>query len=376
MMKSVVSLMIFVCFLTLNAEDAVMGNAGSEFEFVPRASVVIEAQKDLFSNGQDDNLDNWFGRLDLGGDLTKGASSVSALLRLYPAGFGHDFRGPSLKTVDQYEYYQGFKVVSGPGGFPIYIPYEDTVLVGEDTVVDLENIQEYSMERVQLYRALYTYEGANMNLRVGRDFVSRTNGVFFGNYIDGGLFSTSFDDRGSFANFLEVEKDMGMTAFSIMLQATDPQLNKGNLRTFFRVNPLEDLSTSLEYKSNVFDIVYDDDVSVIHNFALNTEYVFPQEAKVFAEMGVNNIHSDLDAYVPVLVGVQYPVNEVLKFVQAELEMLKTGDRERLTAVTENPVLYGVYTAFELNDYSSLDVGLFSRTDAAKPTVAVDFTGGF
>jgi hypothetical protein len=60
---------------------------------------VIEGHTYFFSNGQNENLTNWFGRLDLGGDVTIEASTVRVRFRLYPAGLGHDFRGPGVLSI-------------------------------------------------------------------------------------------------------------------------------------------------------------------------------------------------------------------------------------------------------------------------------------
>ncbi|ERP39206.1 hypothetical protein [Chitinivibrio alkaliphilus] len=367
MVKAVIVCLVMIA--TISAQQP-------QLEFSPTGSVVIQAQKDLYDNDRSDNLDNWFGRLDLGGVVESGRHSVDVMLRFYPEGFGHDFRGPGMKTVDVMEFHQGYQVIQGPGTFPIYIPYEDTTIVGQDTIMDMENMQEFSMERVQIRRALYRYDGDMLNLTIGRDLISETEGKIFGNYIDEGIHGSGFLGKGIFANFLSLEKQMDMASLTVLLEATSANLNTGNLRTWFDVTPMENLEVGLGYKSNIFDKVYDDDMDVIHSLALNTAYTLPSQVTLFAETGVKDLHEDLDAYAPVLLGANIPLPGMVRYVQVETELLKTGDRERLTGIEDTPVLYGISSCVELNDNVEFALGFFSAYDAEKPTIAAEFRGGF
>jgi hypothetical protein len=223
---------------------------------------------------------------------------------------------------------------------------------------------------------VFGHEGDMLNLRVGRDFLWRTEGNFYGNYINTGITSTQFFNEGVPGNFLEFERVMDIASFVVMLESTSSNLNSGNLMTWLSIDPVPMFSLGVGYKSNVFDLINDEDAEVVHALALNTMYSTPSDFEVFAELGVRDISSERDAFAPVLVGARYPLTGVFEYIQVETELLKTGDREKLTGVEENPVLYGVSSVVELSDHMNLDVGLFTTRDVSEPTLGVEFHGGF
>jgi hypothetical protein len=117
---------------------------GSDLSFDPMASVTVQAQKDLYDNDRTDNLDNWFGRLDLGGRLEKGSSYLEVDLRFYPEGFGYNLRGPKIKREKVWDIFVDwvFKGYDDEGN-PIIDIVEDSTLIDTVVEVDYKNMEEY-----------------------------------------------------------------------------------------------------------------------------------------------------------------------------------------------------------------------------------------
>ncbi len=308
-----------------------------EVSVKPFANIQIHAEKNLYEEGTKDNLDTWYGRLNVGADAKKGNLSGLFSIRFYPADFGYDFKG-----------FESQKNVEVPS----------------------------SIAKIQVTDALVTHEGEYINTTVGRTTLCNSNGVWGGNYIDEGL-GGYFTGKGITANFLTFSKEYSTMRTDVTLQANDDNLNKGNLRIWQDISPTEAINLGVGYNSNVFDLIYDEDAKVMHTAAFNAAYTFEAEQKLFVEVGIKDISDDSDdLYIPVIIGASTPVSMIIDMVQAEVEYVDEEDRKRLTAIEETPIQWGIFAQKELNENMAFYLGLQTVAKVDEPSLGARFSAGF
>ncbi len=208
-----------------------------EFVFDINASFEIQAGKVLWTSEDDKNSDNfeeWWGRANLGLETHSNDFNGRILVWMYPGDLMdnqyHARHTASGKALDTYEYR------------------------------DLFEIHEAWAEQHTKYLAF----------KLGRWEFTQKNGDYFGNYVDG--YYNGFKSGTNSENALQFTLTPTETmTMDIALVSTTPNLNTGDLRLMFRFHDLsgiEFLNLDLGYRTNVFDLVHDDDADIRHTIAL------------------------------------------------------------------------------------------------------------
>lgn len=208
-----------------------------EFVFDINASFEIQAGKVLWTSEDDKNSDNfeeWWGRANLGLETHSNDFNGRILVWMYPGDLMdnqyHARHTANGKTLDSYEYR------------------------------DLFEIHEAWAEQHTKYLAF----------KLGRWEFTQKNGDYFGNYVDG--YYNGFKSGTNSENALQFTLTPTETmTMDIALVSTTPNLNTGDLRLMFRFHDLsgiEFLNLDLGYRTNVFDLIHDDDTDIRHTIAL------------------------------------------------------------------------------------------------------------
>ena len=208
-----------------------------EFVFDIDASFEIQASKVLWTSEDDENGDNfeeWWGRANLGMETHSEDFNGRILLYMYPGDLMdnqyHAHHTADGDTTDSFEYR------------------------------DLFEIHEAWAEQHTKYAAI----------KLGRWEFTQKNGDYFGNYVDG--YYNGFKSGASSENALQFTLTPTETmTMSVAFISTTPNLNTGDLRLMFNFHDLtgiEFLNLDLGYRTNVFDLVHDDDSDVRHTIAL------------------------------------------------------------------------------------------------------------
>jgi hypothetical protein len=208
-----------------------------EFVFDIDASFEIQASKVLWTSEDDENGDNfeeWWGRANLGMETHSEDFNGRILLYMYPGDLMdnqyHAHHTADGDTTDSFEYR------------------------------DLFEIHEAWAEQHTKYAAI----------KLGRWEFTQKNGDYFGNYVDG--YYNGFKSGASSENALQFTLTPTETmTMSVAFISTTPNLNTGDLRLMFNFHDLsgiEFLNLDLGYRTNVFDLVHDDDADVRHTIAL------------------------------------------------------------------------------------------------------------
>ena len=208
-----------------------------QFEFDINASFEIQAGKTLWVSEDDknsDNLEEWWGRANLGLETRSNDFNGRILIYMYPGDLQdnqyHTHHTANGDTSDTYEYR------------------------------DLFEIHEAYAEQHTRYAAI----------KLGRWEFTQKNGDYFGNYVDG--YYNGFKSGTNSENALQFSFTPTETmSMDVAFISTTPNLNTGDLRLMFRFHDLsgiEFLNLDLGYRTNVFDIVHDDDTDVQHTISL------------------------------------------------------------------------------------------------------------
>ena len=204
-----------------------------EFVFDINASFEIQAGKVLWTSEDDKNSDNfeeWWGRANLGLETHSNDFNGRILVWMYPGDLMdnqyHARHTANGDTSDSYEYR------------------------------DLFEIHEAWAEQHTKYLAF----------KLGRWEFTQKNGDYFGNYVDGYYhgFKSGMNSENALQFTLTPTETMTMDVAFI---STTPNLNTGDLRLMFRFHDLsgiEFLNLDLGYRTNVFDLIHDDDTDVRH----------------------------------------------------------------------------------------------------------------
>lgn len=208
-----------------------------EFVFNVDASFEVQAGKTLWTSEDDkggDNLEEWWGRANLGLETHSNDFNGRIHIYMYPGDLMdnqyHARHTASKDTSESYDY------------------------------KDLFEIHEAWAEQHTKYLAF----------KVGRWEFTQKNGDYFGNYVDGYYngFKSGTESENALQFTLTPTETMTM---DVSLISTTPNLNTGDLRLMFHFHDLsgiEFLNLDLGYRTNVFDLVHDDDANVRHTIAL------------------------------------------------------------------------------------------------------------
>jgi len=240
-----------------------------EFVFDVDASFEIQAGKVLWASEDDENGDNfeeWWGRANLGLETHSKDFNGRILIYMYPGDLidnqYHAHHTADGDTSDTYEYR------------------------------DLFEIHEAWAEQHTKYAAI----------KLGRWEFTQKNGDYFGNYVDG--YYNGFKSGTASENALQFTLTPTETmTMNVAFISTTPKLNTGDLRLMFNFHDLsgiEFLNLDLGYRTNVFDLIHDDDVDVRHTISLQGKTPIVDDIVYFflegALMGIDAEESYTDRF--------------------------------------------------------------------------------
>ncbi len=321
--------LLAILSLSILAEEA-------KLSFKPLLGIRMHSEKRIYDDGSGKNLDTWYNRFNFGGTATQGDFEVKAYVSVYPENYG--------KTVDGKQ-------------------------IGKTDITE----------------AIIIHKGKHVRFEAGRNLIYNTDGLWGGNYIDEGL-GGYFAGKGIITDLVNVVKEIGITKTSVMVETTDPNVNKANLRIWQDIIATESLRFGWGYKANLFDLGYDSDAELNHTVAMNSSYTFATKQKVFIETAIKNITSDTtdndgDIYVPIFFGASTPVPMIVDMIQVEAEFVSADVRKRLTTtktspgIEDTPVQWAIYSKKAVTDNITLSFGLQADKKASEPLLAFRLEAG-
>jgi hypothetical protein len=310
----------------------VLGLASAAFgapETQWNGSVQIQGQKAIWEDPSDNNLDDLWGRINLG-----------------------------LKTVDKERKYQA---VLNIRAFPEGFGYEALTSVklkgeGEDLTVDSKST---NIGRFQVEQAWVRYgDFMGFSLKMGRWSTNSVTNTL-GNFVDadpGAAFQGKIVYHNATAIGYQTEWAEGQLLFGV----TDNRLNQGYFAGHGKLKETVIGDLTAAYRSNVFDLYKDGDANIEHR--MSTLWQGPQKWVVapHVELGMLRKNADSSDYAyPVLVGASWSPIKGQKIL-LEGEYL---DGREVTG-GDQPLSMHLGLDSKLGEYSKIQFGLF--TDAKAP----------
>jgi hypothetical protein len=331
------------CVMAVNAQEKT-AKAPSALEL--NGSVQVQAQKALWDNKAKVNLDEFWGRANLGATFKTDRFSSVVNIRAFPEGWG-------------YEPLTGL-----------------TVRDSTDTI-SLATSQT-QIAKFQIEQAWVKYTWTLLDLRVGRFFTTTSKTFSLGNLLDQNP-GTGFQTKLAYHNALEGVLRTGPTATSVLLGAGDKNLNTGYLRIMTTATLLKKaLVVKAGYRANVFDRINNKNAVVYDNFILGADYEIIKGVRPYFELGIldntkgavqKNIADS--TVVPLVIGTTIPAGKLLNALVAEIELLGN----RVIAKKDVPILWNLYIDKIFNNYARFQFGLFSDAagDAGKVRIGLRYT---
>jgi hypothetical protein len=257
--------------------------------FELRGDIQIQGERKLTTQSRRDNLDDFWGRLNFGGEYKSAAFESKVNIRIFPEGFGFEpLTGATFDT-------------SGQGSL---------------------KVQSQPQARVVINHAWVKYALGSYRLKAGRFETVETQSENFGNYVDlapGGKFMS----RPAVHNAVELSRARGPFAASLLLGTNDRKLDRGFLRLYGKYSPSPLLQASFGYRANAFDCFKYENESLLQRFDAGLLWAgLPGGWKAFAEAALlQNAGAGDDT--PVLLGLQPNGGKVLDLISLEAEWSPT-----------------------------------------------------
>ena len=325
-------------------------------------SVQVQMQRALWENvtpgKKHDNLDEFWGRANLGIKFKAKDFSSEVNIRAFPEGWGFE-------------------------------PLTGLVIKDSTDTVSLSTLKT-SIAKFQIEQAWVKYMYKYIDVRVGRYYTTVSKTISAGNYLDQDP-GMGFQLKATYHNGIDVTLKTGIASTNFLLGATDLKLNTGYLRLYEVINPTKEFSAGFGYRANLFDLARNEYADLEHRFALNAEYLLMPDLKPYFELGIvkknaarNQLtgvtlagQKDITTY-PVLVGVCIPTGGILNAFNFEVEYV---DGREVTNVkdkkkVDSPLSIGFYADKKLSARARFQIGLFSDaagTSAGDMRVALRFT---
>jgi hypothetical protein len=325
-------------------------------------SVQVQAQRALWENfapgKKHDNLDEFWGRANLGVKFKAKDFSSEVNIRAFPEGWGYE-------------------------------PLTGLVIKDSTDTISLSTLKT-SIAKFQIEQAWVKYMYKYVDVRVGRYFTTVSKTISAGNYLDQDP-GMGFQTKIAYHNAVDVTFKTGFASTNVLLGATDLKLNTGYLRVYETINPTKAFSAGIGYRANLFDLAKNEYANLEHRLALNAEYQVIPDLKPYVELGLvkknaarNQItgvtlsgQKDITTY-PVLVGVCIPTGGILNAFNFEVEYV---DGREVTNVkdkkkVDSPLSIGFYVDKKLSARARFQIGLLSDaagTSAGDMRVALRFT---
>jgi hypothetical protein len=288
-------------------------------------NIQIQAQKTLRDDNNPNNLDNFFGRANFGATY-KSADYVSCLnIRAFPEGWG----------------------------------FEALTLNVKDSMVTSQKTTPIARFIIEQAWVKYIYNIAE--LRIGHYFLTTSNTLHFGNYLDQNS-APGFQNRLSYHNAIDLTVKSGPLSSNVLLGAADKYLNTGYLRIYETLTLTNDalLKMGLGYRSNVFDRIYDNDARIENRFSFKADYKIIDNLIPYVEIGMLQNYTNDEYDIPIAIGTEIPTRKFFNSLIAELEIVQ--DRTVTTAnkvIEDVPLHWNIYVDKKVGTRSRFQVGIFS-----------------
>jgi hypothetical protein len=314
--------------LSLSAVSAASGPVSAASPPPPALTLIgdiqIQGERRFATGSRQDNLDNFWGRVNFGTEYKGPKFQSKVNLRIYPEGFGFEpLTGATFDTV-------------GQGALKTQTQPSSKLLVNH---------------------AWVRFTPGAFGLRFGRFETQESQSATYGNYIDLGP-SGAFLARPAVHNATEGTWSSGAWSSSILLGASDRKLDRGFLRAFQKYTAASGLQASLGYRANVFDHWKYPDTSILQRFDAGLLSPLGAGWQGFAEAAILQVDGKADD-TPLLLGIRPPMGKYLDALSLEAEWLPT----RKVAGKDKEILYNAYVR-KAWGRTRLEAGLYS--DATDP----------
>jgi hypothetical protein len=286
--------------------------------------VQIQGERHLATGSRQENLDVFWGRVNIGTEYKSPAFQSKVNLRIFPEGFGFEpLTGASFDTT-------------GQGSL---------------------KTQTQSASKLLVNHAWVRFTPGAFGLRVGRFETQESQSATYGNYIDLGP-SGAFLARPAVHNAAEGTWSSGPWSSSALLGASDRNLDHGFLRAFQKYSVPSGFQASLGYRANVFDRWKYPDAHILQRFDAGLLGPLGGGWQGFAEGAILQVDGREDDR-PLLLGIRPPMGKYLDALSLEAEWLPN----RKVAGKDKELLYNAYVR-KAWGRARLEAGLYSN--AANP----------
>lgn len=298
-------------------------------------NVQIHGERKFTTAHARDNLDFFWGRVNIGLDYKDDRLQSKINIRIFPDGFGFDpLTGVTFDT-------------SGQGSV---------------------KTQTDPQAKVQINNAWVKFSWPDLDARVGRIEMHDGPSESFGYYLDGAP-SGKFMSRkpGSGHNALEFTSQRAGFSTSMVLAAADKKVNRGYLRLQEKYAGPMGFQAGVGYRSNVFDQWKYPEAEILHRFDMTLGYEIRKGVHIFGEGALIQVPNRLEDDLPFLIGLQFPVAPFVDQVSLEAEFLSTRQVKSETRLEDKSWLFNAYGRRKFYKRVNFEMGLFSdatRVDAA------------
>lgn len=318
-------------------------------------NIQIQSAKSVYGAG---NVDQVWGRSDLWWAFEEDSSFSSLIqVRAYPAAFGYE---PLLGAS-----------FAGRGD---YLPTGSPAIANQKAPSDQSST-------IQIYQAWVRYRFPDFDVRVGRLITNEQRSQHFGNYLDyqpGGFFTLS---REGVHNAFEFYKGMGMFLSQVHFGVGDALGNRGFVRFYERVTPVENLRLGFGYKVNIFDFLhYDinqDTLPLRNTIDLSADWQFSPVAAAYAEVSWSHEKGATGPDpLPILAGIDlkpaaliqsFGLPVVLQGLRFEVEYLQDRKASRTAyAGVDRDLLWNIYAEQSWRKRMRFQGGIFAAPTAGHP----------
>lgn len=233
--------------------------------------IQIQGERRLANGSGQDNLDDFWGRLNIGAEYRSPGFQSKVNVRIFPEGFGFEpLTGAAFDTAGQ----GSLKTQTQPAS------------------------------KLLVNHAWARFAAGDFGLKVGRFETLESQSASYGNYIDQGP-SGRFLARPAIHNAAEGAWAAGPWSSSLMLESGDRKLDRGSLRALQGFSGPGGSKASLGYRSNLFDRLRFPSAEILHRIDVGA--VSPRFGgwQAFAEAAWMQTAGAADQ-APVLAGVRPP----------------------------------------------------------------------
>lgn len=321
MMKTTLALLVAISLLW--AENTITIN---KLKLSPILQLSSYADKALYDNGSKENIDFFYGRINLGTKAAIDNFEIKVQIRAYPSGFGYE------------------------------------VLRGVEEVDSTLQMSTEKIAKFQVSIAYAMHHGKIFDIQIGRiNTLCNTNCSFYGNYIDEGP-GGYFTGKGVAGNVVHLQSNYKMGTTSLMVGTDDVHINTGYLRLFQDLNVTDGLHFGLGFRSNFLDKVHAGNTDVFWNATAIADYKFANDLKLYLEAGFTNMSKHTDTEIPIAFGVDIPLPKGLDNVILEMEYVKEEYRQMMDGVQQSPVQLGMQLSKNINKHFKVLAGLYTMRE--------------